>query len=107
LTMESTCSFPLFVYPPRSGGAQLKRITVRLTRMTWWRRNRPSQDVHFLNEHGMVACNPRDREAAHRAENESIATEDPQAVTCRKCWMVIRATDALRSRSGNTTGESA
>lgn len=33
----------------------------------------------------MVACNPRDREAAHRAEVEGIATEDPSAVTCRRC----------------------
>jgi hypothetical protein len=33
----------------------------------------------------MVLCNPRDREAAHRAEMEGIATDDPAAVTCRKC----------------------
>jgi hypothetical protein len=33
----------------------------------------------------MVLCNPRDREAAHRAEAEGIATDDPTAVTCRKC----------------------
>ncbi len=33
----------------------------------------------------MVACNPRDREAAHRAEAEGIATADPAAVTCKKC----------------------
>lgn len=33
----------------------------------------------------MVICNPRDKEAAHRAENEGIATSDPLAVTCRKC----------------------
>ena len=32
------------------------------------------QDLHFLNDDGMVACNPRDREAAHRAEVEKIAT---------------------------------
>ena len=31
----------------------------------------------------MVACNPRDREAAHRAEVEGIATADPNAVTCK------------------------
>ena len=30
--------------------------------------------LHFLNENGMVACNPRDREAAHRAVAEGIAT---------------------------------
>ena len=33
----------------------------------------------------MVICNPRDREAAHRAEHEGIATERLEAVTCRKC----------------------
>ncbi len=51
---------------------------------------RRHQDLHFLNKDGMVACNPRDREAAHRAEVESIATENPQAVTCRKCLDIIR-----------------
>lgn len=48
------------------------------------------RDLHFLNIDGMVACNPRDREAAHRAQVESIATEDIKAVTCKKCWIVIR-----------------
>ena len=38
----------------------------------------------------MVACNPRDREAAHRAQVEGIATENPQAVTCKKCQTFIR-----------------
>ncbi len=33
----------------------------------------------------MVACNPRDREAAHRAEVEGIATENSEDVTCKKC----------------------
>lgn len=46
---------------------------------------RTKRDLHALNEDGMVLCNPRDREAAHRAENEGIATEDSRAVTCRKC----------------------
>ena len=53
-------------------------------------RKRLHQDLHFLNEDGMVACNPRDREAAHRAEVEGIATENPQAVTCKKCLNIIR-----------------
>lgn len=48
------------------------------------------QDRHFLNAHGMVACNPRDREAAHRAQVEGIATEDVQAVTCKKCLTKLR-----------------
>lgn len=33
----------------------------------------------------MILCNPRDKEAVHRAEMESIATEDVGAVTCKKC----------------------
>ena len=44
----------------------------------------------------MVACNPRDREAAHRAEVEGIATHNPQAVTCKKCWTVIRRLGVMR-----------
>ena len=59
-------------------------------------RNRSRRDLHFLNEDGMVACNPRDREAAHRAEVEGIATDDPQAVTCKKCWVVMRRDGVLR-----------
>ncbi len=43
------------------------------------------RDLHALTGEGMVLCNPRDREAAHRAEMEGIATDDPAAVTCRKC----------------------
>lgn len=45
--------------------------------------------VHFLNEDGMVACNPRDREAAHRAEDEGIGSYNARAVTCPKCWQVM------------------
>jgi hypothetical protein len=48
------------------------------------------RDLHFLTDDGMVACNPRDREAAHRAEVEDIATENAQTVTCKKCWHAIR-----------------
>lgn len=43
-----------------------------------------------MNDEGMVACNRRDREAAHRAEVEGIAAENPEDVTCRKCRDVIR-----------------
>ena len=46
---------------------------------------REKRDLHALNENGMVLCNPRDREAAHRAEMEGIATDDHAAVTCWKC----------------------
>jgi hypothetical protein len=46
---------------------------------------RVQRDRHALNEDGMVLCNPRDREAAHRAQMEDIATDNPRQVTCRKC----------------------
>ena len=53
---------------------------------------RENRDLHFLDEDGMVACNPRDREAAHRAEMEGIATRNAQAVTCRKCRIAMGRT---------------
>jgi predicted nucleic acid-binding Zn ribbon protein len=62
------------------------------------RGKRRKQDLHFLNEDGMIACNPRDREAAHRAEVEGIATENPKAVTCKKCYAVVRKTDRQAKR---------
>jgi len=51
---------------------------------------RSRRDLHFLTKDGVVACNPRDREAAHRAEDEGIATENIHAVTCKKCWQAYR-----------------
>jgi len=57
---------------------------------TWRRRQREKRQLHFLTQDGMVACNPRDREAAHRAEVEGIATENAQAVTCKKCRVAMR-----------------
>ena len=56
---------------------------------TWRRRNRENRDLHFLNEEEMIACNPRDREAAHRADVEGIAIHNPKNVTCKKCQNVI------------------
>jgi len=50
---------------------------------------RQKRDLHALDEEGMVLCNPRDKEAAHRAEMEGIATEDRAAVTCRKCLALL------------------
>jgi hypothetical protein len=50
---------------------------------------REKRDRHALNANGMVLCNPRDREAAHRAEMEGIATEDRDAVTCKKCLALL------------------
>ncbi len=52
--------------------------------------SRRHQDLHLLNENGMVACNPRDREAAHRAQVDGIATTNERAVTCKKCRAVLR-----------------
>ncbi len=46
---------------------------------------RERRDRHALTEEGMVACNPRDKEAAHRAEMEGIATDIPEEVTCPTC----------------------
>jgi hypothetical protein len=53
--------------------------------------DRTKRDLHALNEDGMVLCNPRDREAAHRAEVEGIATEDRTLVTCKKCLDRMRS----------------
>jgi hypothetical protein len=44
------------------------------------RPSRRRRDLHFLDADGRVACNPRDSEAAHRAEMEGIATERPRAI---------------------------
>ena len=41
--------------------------------------------MHALNVEGMVMCNPRDKEAAHRAQAGNIATYELKKVTCRKC----------------------
>ena len=49
------------------------------------RDRRQKRDIHALNEDGMVLCNPRDKEAAHRVQMGEIATGDRTSVTCRKC----------------------
>jgi hypothetical protein len=50
-----------------------------------------SRDVHALDDDGMVACNPRDREAAHRAEVTGILTSsDLRRVTCSNCLAAMR-----------------
>ena len=54
---------------------------------------RRKRDRHALDEHGMVLCNPRDREAAHRAQMEGIATDDRDAVTCTKCLSLLHRRD--------------
>ena len=51
---------------------------------------RSKRDLHLLDENGMVFCNPRDKEAAHRAQVEGIATDDIDAVTCPKCLNLFK-----------------
>ncbi len=50
---------------------------------------RQRRKLHALDENGMVLCNPRDKEAAHRAEMEGIATADRTAVSCKKCLLLL------------------
>ena len=50
------------------------------------------QDLHYVNENGVVACNPRDKEAAHRADVEGIGTESINNVTCNKCLVAMGKT---------------
>jgi hypothetical protein len=57
---------------------------------------RPKRDRHALTADGMVLCNPRDKEAAHRAQMEGIATDNRAAVTCRKCWELLHRLGAKR-----------
>ena len=59
--------------------------------------SREKRDLHALDEDGMVLCNPRDKEAAHRAEMEGIATEDRTAVTCSKCLSLLYRRDKSRT----------
>jgi hypothetical protein len=61
------------------------------------RDKRQKRDLHALNSEGMVVCNPRDKEAAHRAEVEGIATSDRASVTCRKCLSLLHKRDRVRA----------
>lgn len=58
--------------------------------------SRQKRDMHSLNDDGMVLCNPRDKEAAHRAEMEGIATDDRTKVTCRNCLSLMYNRDKTR-----------
>ena len=62
------------------------------------RDERRKRDLHALDPDGMVLCNPRDKEAAHRAEMEGIATEDYAAVTCKNCLDLLHALGRERRR---------
>jgi hypothetical protein len=57
---------------------------------------RQRRDLHAFDSEGMVLCKPRDKEAAHRAEMEGIATEDRAAVTCRKCLSLLYKRGGVR-----------
>jgi hypothetical protein len=70
------------------------------------RDTRTRRDLHALDADGMVLCNPRDREAAHRAEVEGIATDDPAAVTCPACIALLHQ-QARDRRSGEQSGATA
>jgi len=61
------------------------------------RDRRKKRDRHALTADGMVLCNPRDREAAHRAETEGIATDDRAAVTCPSCRALLYQLDKART----------
>ena len=69
------------------------------------RDSRQKRDLHALDDNGMVLCNPRDKEAAHRAEMEGIATDNRAAVTCPKCLSMLCARDNAR-RAGEDGGQS-
>lgn len=62
------------------------------------RDRREKRDVHALDENGMLLCNPRDKEAAHRAEIDDIATADEGAVTCPKCLSLLFARNKARRK---------
>ena len=57
------------------------------------RDTREKRDIHALDRDGMVVCNPRDREAAHRAQMEGIATDNRASVTCPKCLSLMYRLD--------------
>jgi hypothetical protein len=54
----------------------------------------------------MVLCNPRDKEAAHRAQMEGIATDDFAAVTCRKCRSLLFAPEKSQNEGQRHDDES-
>jgi hypothetical protein len=65
------------------------------------RDRRAKRVLHARNADGMLACNPRDREAAHRAEVEGIATDELAQVTCKKCLRLMARARAERQTGGS------
>ena len=42
--------------------------------------------IHILDENGMLLCNPRDKEASHRATMGKVfITSKVKVATCKKC----------------------
>ena len=63
---------------------------------------RQKRDLHALDEDGMVLCNPRDKEASHRAQVEGIAIDEWSMVTCRKCLSLLyRRNNKVKIGGGN------
>jgi hypothetical protein len=55
------------------------------------RDRRARRAVHALDADGMVLCNPRDPEAAHRADvGDIVTTTDTTRVTCDNCRARLR-----------------
>ncbi len=46
--------------------------------------------MHALDADGNVLCNPRDPEAAHRADVGDVVTGPAAEVTCTKCKARLR-----------------
>jgi hypothetical protein len=61
------------------------------------RNRKQRRDLHALDDNRMVLCNPRDKEAAHRAEMEGIATDDRAVVKCPKCLALVCRRDKARN----------
>ncbi len=57
------------------------------------------RDLHAFDENGMVLCNHRDREAAHRADMVGIATDVRSAVTCKKCRLLLYRRSKARNKN--------
>jgi hypothetical protein len=62
------------------------------------RDKREKRALYALNGEGMVLCNPRAKEPAHRTETEGIAADNRAAVKCRKCIALLNKLRDARRR---------
>jgi len=67
---------------------------------------RTKRELHGLNADGMITCNPRDREAAHRARMHGIAAGDLAGVTCKKCLTRMHLTRRNETGDPRASGPS-